>query len=206
MIFKAPKRPFLDVTGQRFGSLCVLGVAGTNNKNVYFHCKCDCGREKPILRQNLTSGRQFTCGCIRPQTMHGHGNTPEYHIWYGMLERCNNPEHIQFKNYGGRGILVCGEWSDDVAVFVRDMGPRPSPRHSVDRINNDGNYEPGNCRWATPKQQAKNKRLPKRADAVTYMGRTMSITQWALTVGLKPGTLHARLNRGGWSLEDAMKK
>lgn len=201
--YTKPRRPFKDVTGGRFGMLTVIRPLGTFRNNTYFLAKCDCGRDAEVMRQNLTSGRQKSCGCLHPQERHGHAREPEYKIWHGILERCLNQKAAGYHNYGGRGIVVCQAWRHSYEQFVADVGKRPTPEHSIDRIDNDGNYEPENCRWATTKEQAANRRLPKRRDAIEHHGRKQSVSQWAQEYGLKVETLAMRLKRG-WSFEKAL--
>lgn len=135
---------------------------------------------------------------------HGHKTAEnpsrEYVIWRNMRARCTNPTDVGFHKYGGRGIAVCAPWLDDFVNFLADMGRCPGPSHSIERIDNDGNYEPGNCRWATPKEQANNRRSSRY---LTFNGEVATMTQWAERVGLKVATLHARL-KAGWSEERAL--
>jgi hypothetical protein len=119
---------------------------------------------------------------------------PEYHAWQHMRARCNNPKHKSFKNYGGRGIAVCKRW-DSFAAFLADMGLRPSPKHSLERKNNDRHYSPSNCKWATKIEQVNNTRVNRR---ITFRGRTLTVSQWAKEIGIKPNTLHCRLVQYGW--------
>lgn len=145
---------FIDLSGQRFGELEVLVRAASRKGGTYWLCRCDCGVEKEIWAGNLRSGSRKSCGCSR--TKHGMWTTPEYRAWQSMLNRCRNPNNQkQWKNYGGRGIEVKFTSFEE---FFAEVGKRPSPKHSIDRINNDGHYEPGNVRWATKKQQTQNRR------------------------------------------------
>jgi hypothetical protein len=162
-----------DLTGQRFGRLTVIERAMNSPHGMTkWLCKCDCGAEIIARRGNLHTGNTQSCGCWRRDSataghiIHGEGKryqtTAEYRCWRNMITRCRNPHNHAFKNYGGRGISICDEWLD-FKCFLADMGRRPSTGFSLDRINNDGNYEPGNCRWATRKQQANNKRPQSHA-------------------------------------------
>jgi hypothetical protein len=157
------------MTGRKCGRLYVLGRADMGGKKGIkrgqwvWHCRCDCGNEAVVPGFELRTGQIRSCGCLLKEatTKHGMSGTPEFFIWWGMQDRCMRTTTAYYDRYGGRGISVCKEWRDSFAAFYRDMGPRPSPKHSLDRVNNDGNYEPGNCRWATKKEQAAN-RGPRR--------------------------------------------
>lgn len=148
------------IRGQTLGYLLVLSRASnTKAGQARWLCRCICGKEKLFPSYLIVSGRTKSCGCkamvfgpLGP--FHKH---PYYKLWKGMRDRCNNPRNKQYPHYGGRGISVCERW-DDYEAFVMDMGDRPTPKHSVDRIDVNGNYEPNNCRWATPSQQAQNSR------------------------------------------------
>jgi len=125
---------------------------------------------------------------------------PEYKAWTAMHQRCKNPKCAGFEHYGGRGIKVCERWNYSIAFLV-DMGPRPSPKHSLDRIDNDGDYTPENCRWSLIAEQLRNTRRNKR---ITFRGETRCLADWAQLYGLDPNTLHARLTVYGWTVEEAL--
>lgn len=131
---------------------------------------------------------------------HGLRNTPEYYIWQSMNRRCYEQSRADYPRYGGRGITVCQRWRDSVAAFYEDMGPKPSPQHSIDRIDSNGNYEPQNCRWATQEQQANNKRS---SHYLTHDGLTLTIAQWARKLDISEKVLGRRLSRG-WPVEKAL--
>ena len=126
--------------------------------------------------------------------------TPEYLAWNSMRHRCHNPRRKDFANYGGRGIVVCEKWREDFSAFLKDVGKRPSRKHTLDRIRNDKNYEPGNVRWATRKDQARNRRSNR---LLSYNGERLTITEWAERAGVSRETFHFRLERG-WSMAKAV--
>ena len=161
-------------------------------------CRCSCGREVEVQQSNLLDGhstRCRSCSITRIKTTHGMVRTPEYRSWCSILERCLNPNTAGFERWGGRGIKVCKRWRSSFEAFYADMGPRPSPKHSIDRVNNDGHYTPKNSRWATAKTQTRNMRTSL---IVTYMGRRQSLAAWCEELGLRYATVWARLRVRKW--------
>ena len=152
----------------------------------------------PHAHQKFCSPR---CRAAMFLKLHPRKVAPEYHSWKSMLQRCTNPKNKAFARYGGRGIVVCERWRT-FQHFMTDMGPQPSPEHSIDRINNDGNYEPGNCRWATVSQNNSNK---STCFKIEYNGRIQTATEWAQEIGVSRQAFTARLKRG-YSLDEAMAK
>ena len=201
-----------DLSGRRFGRLLVIRELSPSRPRRCL-CRCDCGNTVTPTRDNLKNGHTRSCGCLRSdksvreaigraRTTHGLTNThPLYRLWAGIRTRCRNPNATGYDRYGGRGITICAEW-DDFPAFVRDVGERPSPQHTLDRINQNGNYEPGNVRWATPEEQAGNRR---DNHIVTYLGQPMPLRKVCRVSGTRVSrrTIKRRLERG-WPLEDAL--
>lgn len=202
---------FLDLTGRKFGRLTVLHRLPNRGPQVVWLCRCDCGTEKAIIRLSLTKTKNPTlsCGCYNREVHRGNTyrrthnmkNTPEYQTWINIKRRCHNRAHVDYKLYGARGIVVCSRWRDSFLNFLNDMGKRPSANHSIDRFpNNDGPYSPDNCRWATTRQQARNKRNNRKLE---LHGATFTAAEWTERLGLKRSTLRQRL-KYGWSVEEAL--
>lgn len=195
----------MDLTGQRYGRLVVLRRA-EKRKPVVWKCRCDCGTIKDIRAGQLRTGKTRSCGCIALERIgqlrrsHGMSKMAEYKIWKDIKKRCFNPNHAAFKDYGGRGISVAREWRDSFPAFLEHIGPRPSPGHSVDRIDNSKGYEPGNCRWATHAEQSRNSRQNRM---ITHQGMTLTVTDWAALVGIDSKIVFMRL-KYGWDPVDAL--
>ena len=179
--------------------LTVLGDGRRGHKR----CRCVCGVEKEVNTALMESGRIVSCGCYRRMlhTKHGLAGSKVYQAWWSMIDRCHNPDSSSFGNYGERGISVCERWRQ-LDRFVEDMGHPPSPEHSLDRINNDGNYEPDNCRWTTGKTQARNRRT---SVWITAFGETKSAPEWSDIHGVAAPTIIYRV-KAGWNTELAVTK
>lgn len=162
----------IDLSGQIFGRLTVVSFVGGQGrgKHAIWLCRCECGKQTFATSHRLRSSRTLSCGCLRDErrrmavrthgesSWHGHSATSEYRIWNGIIGRCENPNNSRYADYGGRGISVCPEWRVSFSAFLQYIGRRPSPAHSLDRIESNGNYEPGNVRWATSIEQNRNRR------------------------------------------------
>lgn len=200
---------------QKFNRLTAIGYAGKNrsDKNTWLW-RCGCGKLHIASAADVKSQRTKSCGCLKLQHLlrrntsnrtHGAARnglqTPEYRIWGGMHTRCFNPNDAHYADYGGRGITVCDRWKDSFENFLADMGPRPTPKHTIERTNNDGNYELNNCVWATFYTQSRNKRSNHM---VTYNGETLCVTDWAPRLGLTVACLFMRLRK--WTIEDAFTR
>lgn len=196
-----------DITGMRFGSLTVVEFAGiVSGPTSSWRCRCDCGGEVVSRLGNLTCGQTKSCGCLRAKTLsimrktHGLTSTPEHRAWAAMKKRCSNPKH-QYAHWHGRGIRVCERWANSFENFLMDLGSRPSPKHSIDRINVNGNYEPSNVRWATRSQQARN---TTKTQYLNIAGRRICIADAADAAGLKQETLRKRVVSYGFTAEEAV--
>ena len=197
---RLPSRiPFI---GERFACLVVISEPWLERRRRRVRCRCDCSKVIEVKINNLLTSNAKSCGCVRKKKIiarnwkHGgaqrNGMLSEYKTWTLMIHRCSNSNLPDWKNYGGRGITVCQRWLDSFADFLLDMGSKPGPEYSIDRINVNGNYEPNNCKWATDKEQANNTRRNRR---LTHGGRTMTMNEWAKELGISASTMHGRLQR-----------
>jgi len=200
----------LDLTGRRFGRWTVIGrgpdAPRTNGhgRRVQWICRCDCGAEKLVVACNLTSGLSRSCGCLHLDVISTHHdtNSTEYAAWLAMKDRCHSETCINFPLYGGRGIAVCDRWLHSYENFLADMGRKPTPEHSLDRIDTDGHYEPNNCRWATRLEQNNNKRSNR---LLTLGDKTLTVSEWVAKLGLHKGCILYRLN-AGWPIVDVLSQ
>jgi hypothetical protein len=200
----------MNLIGRRFGRLTVVedcGSVRTGAKSYRhnFRCVCECGKILIVSRSHLTSGHTKSCGCLRAEirVTHGQSDSHLYHIWEQIKQRCCNQNDKKYINYGGRGIYLCDEWQSfkPFASWSYANGYREDL--SIDRINNDDGYRPGNCRWATRYQQMNN---TSRNVRITFNGKTQTLAQWSRETGLNYRTLHNRLFRSGWPVEKALEK
>lgn len=197
----------IDITGQKFNRLTVIEYSHTKG-NAYWKCCCECGNETVVVGTKLRSGHTKSCGCLLVESRkecritHGMSRSDEHNTWCWIKTRCYNVNSASYPYYGGRGIIICPEWLESFDNFYKDMGPKPGPQYSLDRIDNNGNYEPNNCRWATQEEQANNKTSNVE---VTYNGKTQNISQWARELKIQATTIRARL-RKGWAVGDALSR
>jgi hypothetical protein len=204
---------FPTAAGTRFGRLVVIGQApllitksGTARQ---YLCECDCGNRKIIHGGSLRSGRSNSCGCLhkeitsRREYKHGHTAnkkwSQEYRAWKNMRYRCSSKKSSHYYRYGARGIKVCSRWND-FKLFIEDMGLKPSVKHSIERIDNDGNYEPSNCKWALESEQSRNKSTNR---FLIFNGQKRILSDWSKILNLKPETIINRIKRG-WTVENAL--
>jgi hypothetical protein len=204
-----PEKRFQDLTGQRFGRLVVLGWAGHSKPNAAWVCRCDCGGEKLALSHNLKSLRTRSCGCLNLENLSNSGSAdfcardtkmhPEHKVWGQMIRRCHNPTERRFADYGGRGISVCDRWrygengTHGFMCFMTDMGSRPSPKHTIDRVNNNLGYSPDNCEWRTRTEQVRNRR---NTIMIVYQDREMSLAEACEIAGVPLRVASSRLRNG----------
>ena len=195
----------IDLTGQRFGMLTVLERAGRKRNRVAWRCRCDCGKESIVCALDLRSGDVKSCGCMKgswiaeSKLKHGMSGSRLYRVWAGMKDRCLNRNEKEYPNYGERGISVCNEWMEFEPFQKWALANGYSDKLTIDRIDVNGDYCPENCRWATWKEQANNKRNNRFLE---FNGRRQTVAQWAEEIGIDWTTLLDRLSRH--SIEEAL--
>lgn len=209
----------IDIKGQKFGRLTVMHRVSLRGR-VFWWCECECGELCRVESWKIRKGETTSCGCYHKevtsaasykhgQSLNNQNRSKSYNAWSGMIQRCTNTKCQYYYNYGGRGIYVCERWLNSAQAFLNDMGKHPGNGHSIDRINNNGNYtcgkckqckrlkQPMNCRWASAYEQSLNRRTNK---SLTHQGRTMTVKEWSNETGLKRSTIEARLKLG-WSVK-----
>jgi hypothetical protein len=202
---------FKDLEGKRFDRLLVESYAGKRGRVGRWNTLCDCGNRQVVQTGNLVTKNTRSCGCLcreltsKSKRKHGESKgclsnrTAEYSTWISMRQRCSDANSPSYERYGGRGISVCERWLS-YDSFLEDMGRKPSPEYSIERIDNSGNYEPSNCKWATVKEQVRNRRSNRM---LTFNGITKCLIEWSEETGINRGALEARLKRG-WSIEKSL--
>lgn len=189
-----------DETGNVYGKLTVIGFAGIRSDHrAFWHCRCECGKLIETAGVSLRRGNSRSCGCTNA-TLGSRSGSPEHRIWAAMKSRCYNSKTPYYHNYGGRGITICQRWRESFLNFLADMGPKPFPEATIERVDNDAGYSKENCRWATRLEQGQNTR---KAQMLTYNGETMCLSAWARRLGINLSTLACRLKRG-WSIPKAL--
>lgn len=199
--------------GERYGRLTVTGFAGFREheksaRRSVWNCMCDCGKAHSVTAKALVAGVSLSCGCYQKEQVsksartHGRSKTNLYKCWSAMKRRCHNPSDAQYENYGARGIAVCDEWRTSFEAFAAYIGEIPAGL-SIDRINNDKGYEPGNVRLATASQQLNNRRTNVR---MTHNGETLTLTEWSVKLGIGKNTLRQRYIVNRWSVHDSLTK
>ncbi len=199
----------VDITGQTFHYLTAIKPIGSSKgSGVIWECLCKCGKTTNVTTKSLRRGNTKSCGCLNSErviarnkagALHGMTKTRTWISWDSMIQRCTNPEHKSFDNYGGRGIKVHPAWLDEFSTFYKDMGERPAGT-TLDRINSAGDYEPGNCRWATPQEQGNNRR---NNISLTVGGVTDTLANWSRKTGIGQKTIMYRIKHG-WSDEQTL--
>lgn len=188
-----------DLTGTKFGFLTIKKFNGyKTNYTQFWECLCDCGNTIIVSKPNLTNNHTKSCGCYKNYkhcTTHKMADSRVYNIWIGMKQRCNNPNYAPFNGYGARGIKVCDRWLESFENFLADIGEPPTAKHSIDRIDNNGDYELSNCRWATQTQQANNKR---NTLIIEYKNEKKPFQEWCRIFNINNKTAYSRFSTYGW--------
>ncbi len=207
----------IDITNKRFGKLVAIERCKNISGKTAWKCKCDCGNTTYVSTSNLSCNRIRSCGCLKLEkllersTTHNQRHTILYSVWRGLRQRCNNPKHNSYHNYGGRGIKVCDEWDKSFQSFYdwayangysTENQKDEKLKLTLDRIDNNGNYEPSNCRWVDRKTQTRNMRTTK---FITFNGERKSISEWCEIYGINKPSFIIRL-KYGWSIEEALTK
>lgn len=196
-----------NLVGQKFSDLTVIERTSMRNRgDAIYRCLCLCGKETLVPTNALNSGNTKSCGCRRSRVQIKHNLSRHYlySTWSHMIQRCSDPDHIQFIDYGARGIVVCKEWlqPNGLTQFISDMGDRPKGKYSLDRIDNNKGYSKENCRWATNTEQQCNTRQNNK---LTFNGETLCIAEWSRRIGVRPDTLWRRFKKG-WPVDKILFK
>lgn len=205
---KPPIKKSVNIADQKFSRLHAIKLHSRDKHNrERWLFKCDCGQEKIIDKSSVKTGKTKSCGCLQLENnkivgiTHNRSKTREFKIWLGIKKRCLDKNHSTHKEYGGRGIIICDKWKDSFENFLVDMGESPSNFHSIDRINNNGNYESSNCRWATRKEQQNNCR---RNRIISYKGDNYTLSNLCDKLGLKYQLVYDRVTKLQWTIEEAV--
>lgn len=200
---------FRDLTKQTFNRWTIIEHAGKTKWGAsLWLCRCSCGNKHIVNGANIVNGQSKSCGCLNIERSrnasctHDKSRTPEYRIWANMIHRCINPNSQSFENYGKRGIEVCDTWINSFTNFIEDMGKRPSDKYSIDRIDNNGNYSPDNCKWSTKKEQCNNRR---NNNIINLDDKKQTLAQWAVELNIHESTIRRRL-RSGWPINKVLNQ
>lgn len=196
-------RKLIDLTDRKFGCLTVIESYKTNRKGTFWQCLCNCGNTTVVNSSALKKGQKRCRKCTSYVTnqIHGMSNTKVYHCWESMKSRCYRQKDKSYSRYGGRGIKICDRWLNSFENFLEDMG-EPNKNETLDRIDNDGDYTPENCRWADSKTQSNNRRNTTK---LTLGEVTHSLSKWSEITGIRADCIRSRLE-DGWSIEEALKR
>lgn len=199
-------KPFIDRTGLKYGYLTALEYLGkpSSASKTKWRCKCDCGNITDVTTSNLGTGHTLSCGCLtikkaKERRIYPKKYTKEYQTWRGIKQRGLNPRGKNKEWYAD--ISICQEWVDSFDTFLKDMGTKPTSRHTIERIDNKKGYEPSNCAWVLPKTQANNRSTNR---LITFNGTTQTLQQWSDQTGIAYSTIAARIDRYNWSIDDAL--
>jgi len=187
--------------GEKFGKLTITAHHISQGHRRMWPCKCECGNTAMVSTKALRNGHTKSCGCL-VLTQEGKSKSKMYSTWRGIKRRTRDPKYAGYAHYGAKGIQMCDRWFNSFAAFCEDMGTKPTEQHSIDRINGDGNYEPGNCRWATAETQNQNRR--EYNTRLTFNGKTQTIAEWSRELGIGQTTITQRLYSYGYSVERAL--
>lgn len=197
----------INMIGYKSGRLTVVSEAYNKNGRYYWNCICECGNNVTVAGTHLRNGNTKSCGCLQVdrvrelKTTHGLSHTTEHNSWIGMVQRCRDKNHFAYKYYGGKGIMVCERWNNSFQNFLDDMGKKPTPKHTIERIDSNIGYSMDNCRWATMAEQNLNK---SDNHFLTFNGKRQTIKEWSDEVGIHYDTIRHRINTYGWSVDRAL--
>ena len=197
----------IDLTDKVINRWKVFARGGADkHRRALWFCVCECGTFRLVMASSLANDTSKSCGCLNREmssqknTRHGQSFAPEYRVWGGMIERTTNPNHISYKNYGGRGIGLSDEFRT-FEGFYAALGPRPSSKHTLERKSNSESYSASNCIWATRREQGNNRRNNR---LITFNGSTQTLSQWSREIGVHKNTLASRIDKRGWTIEKAL--
>lgn len=194
----------INEAGNIYSRLTVIKEAGRDRGRILWSCKCKCGKKCKVLGVRLRNGWTKSCGCLQIEAVkknatHGASKTKEFRTWCSIRRRCRDFGYKDYKHYGGRGLKVCKRW-ENFENFLKDIGPSPSKKHCIERINNNKGYSPSNCKWALQLDQNNNKR---NSYFIKFNGQTLTAAQWARKLGISSATIRARISNG-WSIKNAL--